>query len=148
MTFIDNLVIGGGFAPTDPEIQDYLRRHAVAPTDAPDWIDADIVKPAELPGKQDLIEGPAEASTQKPSDSMTEWLQSLDEKSYEALQLYISGGKTDSQIVEQVYGYSNGTKVRQVKKIFDAYKEFKSTTTATTTPTTGQNLPNLGPMPA
>jgi hypothetical protein len=144
--------VAGAFEPTDEEIQQFLASRPVnkVDDDENDWIDAIATDaPASLPeSKQDLIEGPAEAFAQKPAEPVGDWLHSLTPQEYQVIDLS-DGTMSISEVVEKVYGYSNGAKIRAAKKLIEEYQRRNKGTTTTTpkTPTTA-NPPNLGPVAA
>lgn len=124
--------IAGAFEPTDDEIRAFLSSRPVDKVEDEDqWIEGVV---SDAPPK--LTE---QKSYNDTPPSLAELVASLDSKSMRVLELYQTGGMSDSEIAEQAYGYSNGTIVRRVKSLIERYRDLTTTT---------QNLPNLGAVAA
>lgn len=136
------------FAPTDDEIRQFLRAHPVQTADQPAWIDGVLVPdPALEDGKQDQISGPAQEPGEiAQSDSVSDWLHSLDDKSYRVIELHLAGGKSNTEIGRLVYGTSNGTISHNVRTVIEEYERRNKGTTTTTTTT--PKMPDLGTVAA
>jgi hypothetical protein len=133
--------IAGAFEPTDEEIRQFLASRPVEKLESDDqWIDAVATDvPASLP------DTPSESlPAGQTVETVGQWIQSLSEKEYQVLQMYLDGGKSNTEIGRKVYGYSNGTVSETVARVIGEYERRKGTTTATTT----TNMPNFEPVAA
>jgi hypothetical protein len=138
---------GASFAPSDDEIREFLNSHPVRTAEEPAWVEGVLVSQPSLPeAGQDVIEGPAEVTNQKPADEFARWVMSLTDKPARIVELYQAGGFSQADIEESVYGYRGGAAARAVSSVIKKYRELKNIPTTTTTTT--EISPDLSPAAA
>lgn len=129
MTRIDGLVIGGGFSPTDPEIKDYLNRHSVAQTPAPNWIDGKLIEPKQIAHKDNgLLE---DAPFIVPTDTKLHADEARRLAGEEIrIEEMISQNMSVSAIVREIWGVSGGGSYApladRVKKVLESKRTSSS----------------------
>jgi hypothetical protein len=129
MARVDNVTVGGGFAPTDAEITEYLSRHAARKVDAPKWIDAPRIASVETPMTQPIIEPTAEPA---PRDKIAEMAERIREKWF----IGMSKNRVAQLCGWNQYGGGNMTKVNAVITYL--------TSSTSSTAENGAEMPVLG----
>lgn len=121
MARVDGVLVGGGFAPTDDQIQDYLSRNQARRLDAPKWI---------LPQLTETVV-PAQRRMES-SDPIAQLAESIRDK--------WSPSMSNTSVAINLLGFTQygGSMRTKTDKVVDYLKS------TTTTPTTTPKLPEIG----
>jgi hypothetical protein len=150
MARIDELVIGGGFAPTDSEIVSYLSRHEASKAPAPKWIEG-VVKSAPQIATADMhrIEVPESDKFLIPSDAVFPTIskvaleaEEIRVRDEEIVRRYLEK-QSLAQIQREVFGDVNtgGINFQKIKTALATYRA--TTSDDATTSGNGKNTPEL-----
>jgi hypothetical protein len=114
--------IAGAFEPSDEQIKAFLASRPVDKVDDDDqWIEGVLSDaPASLPRQNQ--------TTDVAPQSLSQLVDSLDDKGLKVLELFQAGGISQADIERDVYGYKGGSAANKVAEIIRLYKVATATT--------------------
>jgi len=127
MARIGDLVVGGGFDPTDDDIRTYLGRHTAQPTPPPLWMDGVIIEPKQ-------IETPTQATLTDTNALHVDEARRLAEEEIKILELH-ARPMSVSAIVRTMWGVGGGGQYAPLAERVKAVIKHNSTSASSVAPT-------------